>query len=190
MTVVKDTGVVNIHGKEYKTVAKRVDEFRKENGTKLAIVTSIVDLNENTVVMKAEILDENRNAIATGFAEEHRTASQINRTSALENCETSAIGRALANFGLGGGEYASADEVANAIQQQNEITAPKKASLTFEEIRKHLKTLDTVTKVNDYAKEVQKAYPNPTEKQRYFIQTMFENRREEIVNGERKYENN
>ena len=57
--------------------------------------------------------------IATGYAEEVRTASKINRTSALENAETSAVGRALAFFGLGGSEIASADEVANAIQQQN-----------------------------------------------------------------------
>ena len=39
---VKDTGVVNIHGKEYKTVAKRVDEFRNAHKTDLAIITSLV----------------------------------------------------------------------------------------------------------------------------------------------------
>ena len=115
----KDTGIVNIHGKEYKTVAKRVDEFRKEHGTKLAIITSIVSIDEKMVVMKAEISDENLRVIATGFAEENRQASQINRTSALENCETSAIGRALANVWLGGCEYASADDVPNAINQQS-----------------------------------------------------------------------
>jgi hypothetical protein len=68
--------------------------------------------------MKARISAANM-VIATGYAEEVRTASKINRTSALENCETSAVGRALAFFGLAGSEIASADEVANAIQQQN-----------------------------------------------------------------------
>jgi hypothetical protein len=139
--------------------------------------------------MKAEIIDKDGRTIATGYAEEHRTASQINRTSALENCETSAIGRALANFGLGGGEYASADEVANAINQQEKVTinVPKyqKSNLNFDDIREHLKTLKTTTEVNAYANEVSKAYPNPTDKQRYTIQTMFSERREDIVNGAR-----
>lgn len=185
----KDTGVVNIHGKEYKTVAKRVDEFRSAHKTDLSIITSLVDRDENTVVMKAEILDKDGRVIATGYAEEHRTASQINRTSALENCETSAIGRALANFGLGGGEYASADEVANAINQQEKvvINVPKyqKSSLSFDDIRAHLKTLNTSAEVNAYANEVAKSYPNPTEKQRYSIQTIFAERREDILNKTR-----
>ena len=178
----KDTGVVNIHGKEYKTVAKRVDEFRKEHKTDLAIITSLVDRDEDTVVMKAEIIDKEGRTIATGYAEEHRAASQINKTSALENCETSAIGRALANFGLGGGEYASADEVANAIQQQNEA---KPARPSFDDIRKHLATLNKTSEVNAYAKEIAAQYPNPTEKMSYVIQTMFKERREDIVEMER-----
>lgn len=182
----KDTGVVNIHGKEYKTVAKRVDEFRKEYGTKLSILTNIVDRDEQTVVMRARILDENRHVIATGYAEENRAASQINKTSALENCETSAIGRALANFGLGGGEYASADEVANAIQQQNAAPAKaRKSGLNFDEISKHLQTLKTSREVSEYAKEVAKMCENPTEKQRFTINTMFTNRREEILTESR-----
>lgn len=183
----KDTGVVNIHGKEYKTVAKRVDEFRSAHKTDLSIITSLVDRDENTVVMKAEILDKDGRVIATGYAEEDRTASQINRTSALENCETSAIGRALANFGLGGGEYASADEVANAITQQTETPAPRyqKSSLSFDDIRAHLKTLEKISEVDAYSKEVGKAYPNPTEKQRYTIQTIFAERREDILNKTR-----
>lgn len=53
--------------------------------------------------------------------------------------------------------------------------------LTFDDIAEHLKTLKTTVAVNAYAKEVEKSYPNPTDKQRYAIRTMFENRREEIV---------
>lgn len=176
---VKDTGIVNIHGRGYKTVAKRVDEFRKEHGAKYAIITELVNMDERNVVMRAEILDDNRNVIATGYAEENRTASQINRTSALENCETSAIGRALANFGLGGGEYASADEVANAIQQQD---AEKKAkSPNFDDIKAKLDKLNAISEINTFAKEISAAYPNPTDKQRHAIQTMFGIRREEIT---------
>ena len=119
-------GVVNIHGKEYKTVALRVSEFR-EVCPDWSIVTELVSADEERVVMKA-VISHLGVPIGTGYAEEVRSASRINQTSALENAETSAIGRALAACGWGssGTEYASADEVANAIQQQNtsEAVAP------------------------------------------------------------------
>ena len=124
----KDTGKVNIHGKEYETVASRVNRFREEYGNTYGIVTEIISADEATVVMKASIFylyeQASTNAlqqpllVATGHAEENRSSSQINRTSALENAETSAIGRALAAFGIGGTEFASANEVVNAIHQQ------------------------------------------------------------------------
>lgn len=113
-------GVVRIHGREYKTVAKRVAEFREnfpaEEGW--SIVTEIVSIDEEVVVMKAMIKNDLDKIVGCGFAEERRSASQINRTSALENCETSAIGRALASCGYGGEEYASANEVVQAVAQQ------------------------------------------------------------------------
>jgi hypothetical protein len=111
------TGTVKIHGKEYKTVALRIQEFREKHPD-FTIQTELVEANDMLVVMKATI-SMGPQVIATGYAEEVRTASKINRTSALENCETSAVGRALAFFGLGGSEIASADEVASAISQQN-----------------------------------------------------------------------
>jgi hypothetical protein len=111
------TGTVKIHGKEYKTVALRIQEFREKHPD-FTIQTELVEANDTLVVMKATI-SMGPQVIATGYAEEVRTASKINRTSALENAETSAVGRALAFFGLGGSEIASADEVANAINQQN-----------------------------------------------------------------------
>lgn len=129
-----DTGIVNIHGKQYKTVAKRVDEFRSEHGAGLSIITKLVENTDDFVVMRAEIINDIGRVIATGYAEEKRNVSMINKTSALENCETSAIGRALANFGYAGGEYASADEVANAIKQQS--TPPKPTQKQLDLIRK------------------------------------------------------
>ena len=72
------------------------------------------------VVMKAIIYDSDV-PVATGYAEENRSQGNINKTSAMENAETGAIGRALACYGLGGDEYASADEVLRAIGQQEEI---------------------------------------------------------------------
>ena len=179
-----DTGIVNIHGKDYKTVAKRVDEFRKEHKMELAIITSLISIDEKTVVMKAEILNKDGFVIATGYAEEDRTASQINRTSALENCETSAIGRALANFGLAGGEYASADEVANAIQQQAQFEKPANTTrLNFDQIREDISIIDDEKSLTEYGEELKKKYPM-TAKQANAISQMFNARREELKQNE------
>ena len=113
-----DTGKVNIHGKEYKTVAYRIAEFREQYGDSLGVSTDIVAIDDAVVVVKAMIAGDGF-VLATGHAEENRDNSQINKTSALENCETSAIGRALAVLGFAGTEFASADEVATAITQQS-----------------------------------------------------------------------
>src|SRR5687767_297417 len=125
----KDSGIVNIHGKEYQTVAYRVGKFREAHGLNYCLTTEIVSRDTDCVVMKATITNPEGKVVATGHSEEYRTASQINRTSALENAETSAIGRALAALGLGGTEFATADEVANAISQQKSRITPVAGSL-------------------------------------------------------------
>ena len=112
-----NTGVVNIRGKEYMTVALRVQKFREAH-QEWELSTEIIKADEKVVIMQARIYTENGKCISTGHAEEFRTSSQINSTSALENAETSAIGRALAAAGWGGTEFASANEVQNAIHQQ------------------------------------------------------------------------
>lgn len=113
-----NTGIVNIKGKEYQTVALRVQKFREQHPD-WSIITTLISRDAETVVMLASVINEQNIIIATGHAEEFRNASQINSTSALENCETSAIGRALAAAGFGGTEFASANEVQNAIHQQS-----------------------------------------------------------------------
>lgn len=118
-----DTGVVNIHGKQYETVALRVRKFRDKHPD-YRLMTEIVSRDDECVVMRALIANDKGEVLATGHSEEYRHTSQINRTSALENAETSAIGRALAALGLGGTEFASADEVANAIGQQKKGHSP------------------------------------------------------------------
>ena len=113
----QNNGKVNIHGREYETVALRVQKFKSAYPNH-ALTTEVLTRDADCVVMKASIYNPEGRLIATGHAEEYRKASTINKTSALENAETSAIGRALAAFGLGGTEFATADEVANAIGQQ------------------------------------------------------------------------
>jgi hypothetical protein len=117
-----NTGVVNIRGKEYMTVALRVQKFREAH-PEWELSTEIIKADEKVVIMQARIYTENGKCIATGHAEEFRASSQINSTSALENCETSAIGRCLASAGWGGAEFASANEVQNAIHQQKNNSA-------------------------------------------------------------------
>jgi hypothetical protein len=113
-------GIVKIHGKEYKTVALRVNEFRESAIYKgWSIMTEIVKLDDDQCVIKTQIVNPESKIVATGHAQEFRKASQINGTSYVENCETSSIGRALACLGLAGSEFASANEVVNAIHQQN-----------------------------------------------------------------------
>lgn len=118
------TGIVNIRGKEYQTVALRVQMFRNDFPDH-SLTTAVICRDEDCVVMQATIADPTGRVIANGHSEEYRKSSQINRTSALENAETSAIGRALAAFGLGGTEFASANEVQNAIHQQKAGGAPE-----------------------------------------------------------------
>ena len=120
----KNKGEVEIHGKIYLTVARRIDDFRKSEEFKgWAIETELVSAEDSMVVMKSTIRDGDGKVAATGYAEENRSFGKINKTSALENAETSAVGRALAFLGLGGSEIASADEVAGAINQQKQMEA-------------------------------------------------------------------
>ena len=116
---------VNIRGKYYTTVDTRLQAFRSTFGTNANITTEIVLNDLERVVVKATVSiyhDGVWRDIGNDYAEEFRNQGPVNKTSALENCTTSAIGRALANCGLGGGEYASAFEVDNAIN--NKQTAP------------------------------------------------------------------
>ena len=121
-----NTGIVNIKGKEYQTVALRVQKFREAHPA-WSLTSEVLFRDADCVVMKSIIADETGRVLAVGHAEEYRKSSQINGTSALENAETSAHGRALAALGIGGTEFASANEVQNAIHQQK--PHPKRGAL-------------------------------------------------------------
>ena len=109
---------IKIHNNDYATVALRIGIFRRNLGTSADISTSIVFQDDKKVIVKAEVFIDG-NLISTGLAEELRAASRINQTSALENAETSAVGRALAMLGLTNDRIASAEEVSAAIVQQD-----------------------------------------------------------------------
>jgi hypothetical protein len=108
---------VAIHGKEYELVSSRIHRFR-EDCKGWSIRTEIVKCENGEAIVRAFIVDDNDKIRATGIAREIEGSTVINKTSFLECCETSAIGRALACFDYQGGEYASADEIANALMGQ------------------------------------------------------------------------
>jgi len=109
---------ISIHQSEYATVALRVGVARRVLGSSLNITTELVSIDKDTVVMKATVGIGGR-FLSTGYAEEKRNASRINQTSALEVCETSCVGRALAFAGFTNDKLASAEEVSAAIEQQD-----------------------------------------------------------------------
>ena len=109
---------ISIHQKEYATVALRIAVARRVLGTSLTITTEIISIDKDTVVVKATGTIDGK-VVATGHAEEKRTASRINQTSALENAETSSIGRMCAFLGITNDSIASAEEVSAAIEQQD-----------------------------------------------------------------------
>lgn len=110
---------IEVKGKNYACVAARVAAFRElcPNG---AITTDILSLENGVVTMRTTVSDETGKVLATGMAQEKEESSYINKTSFIENCETSAVGRALGMLGIGSDEQmASAEETANAINNKN-----------------------------------------------------------------------
>lgn len=103
--------------KLYEGVASRLMRFRADH-PRAQIIPHIINCDDDVVRMRVEIRIDTL-VIAVGHAEEYRADIGINATSALENCETSALGRALAICG-----YASADSIASADEM---VGAEKKA---------------------------------------------------------------
>ena len=123
---------VNIKGKEYAQVHERIKAFRQlcPEGS---ITTEVIHLADGEIIMKATVSDEEGKVLGTGFARETQDSSYINKTSYVENCETSAWGRALSAAGLGiDVSIASADEMVNAITNQEQ--KPKKATTTEKKV--------------------------------------------------------
>ena len=104
-------GITQRGGKKYTQVVHRMEAFRTIFGLDYGVDTQVLVDDGHRVVVKAIITNQNGIVIGSGMAEEIRGEGHVNKTSALENCETSAVGRALASIGLSGGEYASANEM-------------------------------------------------------------------------------
>ncbi len=128
----KKLKTIDVKGKPYVEVHERLKYFRA-NYKEYSLLSEVVEKTNSSILIKAVITNSEGMVIATGLAEEVKGSSFINKTSYVENCETSAWGRALANLGIGlDSSVASYDEVANAKLN----SSPKKEAVHFNQITK------------------------------------------------------
>ena len=139
---------INIKGKEYIEVNERIKHFRA-NYPDGQIQTEILRLEDGFCVIRADVF-VNESLVSTGHAYEKEDSTFINKHSYIENCETSAVGRALGIFGIGiDTSIASADEVINAVNNQELVKQIKHlVSLTGADLDKALKARK-LTKLED-----------------------------------------
>ncbi len=145
----------DIKGKDYAEVPQRIKAFRSvcPNG---AIVTELLHNENGMCIFKASVYDEKQMLIGTGTAYEREDSSFINKTSYIENCETSAVGRALGMCGFGiDASVASAEEVQNAMLNQEPKaeakTEPKATEKQIELLDKLYKD-EEMPKIFEWAK--------------------------------------
>jgi|TARA_R100000084_G_scaffold38927_2_gene15708 hypothetical protein len=149
----------NIKGKPYVNVTERIKAFiaYKYN---YKLETVLLQFTEDYCVFKAIVTNENNEIVSTGHAHELQGNSYINNLSYVENCETSAIGRALGFIGIGiDTSIASANEVRTAIKNQDRKIV-KRTTLNGDEFKRALKAIEK----GDYTKEkLKKEYNLNTE---------------------------
>ena len=139
---------IKIKGKDYVMVNERLKYFR-ENYKGWSLTSELVSLTDGACVIKAVVSDETGRVMATGLAQEDKSSSMINKTSFVENCETSAWGRALGNLGIGIDEsVASAEEVDMAIKKQERLDLLGGA-YTFASGKYKDKTIEEVAQVDN-----------------------------------------
>jgi len=121
---------IDIKGKEYVEVNERIRYFR-ENFKDWSINTRWIHVDANMAICQCDIIDENGVIRSQGTGLELQGNGFINKTSHVENCETSAVGRALGILGIGiETSVASYEEVATAINTQNKESGAERTKAT------------------------------------------------------------
>ena len=171
VSTVKKFKTVDIKGKEYVEVNERVKYFISEYKG-WSIETELLSNAGGVCVFKATIKDDTGRPMATGHAYEKESSSFINKTSYIENCETSAVGRALGFLGIGiDTSIASSEEVANAIK--NQPAGGNK--INFAEVRDKLTEIDSLDELYNYWKEL-----HLSDKQANILKNDFADRKAKI----------
>lgn len=124
----------------YEEVKDRIPKFWAEHPAG-GILTELVAFDDLGYIVKATLIDENGKAVATGLAQENVTSSGVNKTSALENCETSAIGRALANANYSTGKNRPSREEMEKVERDGGSAPPAGVRLASEKQRKLINLL-------------------------------------------------
>lgn len=144
---------LDLKGKDYAEVNQRVKAFRMLYPEGL-IKTDMEVIDNGLVIIKATVgtyVDNEFRLLATGYAYEKENSTFINKTSYIENCETSAVGRALGFLGLGiDVSIASYEEVGNAIANQDKdkpVTKSEKEGLVASAQAKGLVVQDILKQV-------------------------------------------
>lgn len=177
---------VDIKGKKYIEVNERLKYFRTEPKFKdYSLISEIINLTEDGIItIKAIIRDANDRIVATGLAQEKESSSFINKTSFVENCETSAWGRALGNLGIGiDTSIASAEEVLNANLNQEKPKEKQKPELaqSIEEYKTDMNLISTVEDLKAYASGIKELINTNRE-----INKIYWDRLEELNEAERE----
>jgi len=124
---VNDTKGINFKGKDYTQVKDRVEVFRRHFGVAPSIITTIEE-KENTVTAETKIIFDEV-VVANGISQKVRGANPILKAAAVEMAETASVGRALAKLSLHGGEFASSNEIENAVDNEKIIDEKKVESI-------------------------------------------------------------
>jgi hypothetical protein len=126
---------------DYEPVASRLDRFLKTHPD-ARVITDLVHYLSDVAVFKCELW-LNGEIIATGWAEEIRGQGVL-KTSHLEVCETSSVGRALANAGLAGSDYTkrpSREEMGKVQRMQGDTTVTELAGLATDKQQNMIRAL-------------------------------------------------
>jgi hypothetical protein len=130
LAVWKQSITVAFNLDDYEPVASRLDRFLKAHPD-ARVITDLVHYLADVAVFKCELWLDGE-IIATGWAEEIRGQGNVNKTSHLENCETGAVGRALANAGLSGSDFSkrpSREEMGKVVRMQGDTQITENSNL-------------------------------------------------------------
>lgn len=151
----------DIKGKDYAEVNQRIKAFRMVYPTG-PIETEMISNENGICIFKATVRNEEGDLLATGTAYEKENSTFINKTSYIENCETSAVGRALGMCGFGiDTSVASAEEIQNAIANQEKPKTKTKSKETkeimiTEQQKEIIKKSFTAEEIKGYLGDVKK----------------------------------
>ena len=179
----------NIRGKQYVEVNERIKFFRQEDEYKnWTISTEFTIMDDDKCVCRAIVADTSQRIIASGHAHETQGSSNINKTSYVENCETSAIGRALAMMGIGiDASIASANEVTEAIAKQESTPSKSTPSSAAAKPSRSVKTADRDPELMSKAIDYIKSQTDKAKAFKFFMDKKGDQLTEKQIEGIKKF---